>query len=167
MRTRKLTEFGVRNRALRNRIRPVSEDYKPQLVRPWVLIFEPIFHSLAMHVEVMLANSVGKLDLQRWEAPKLGAQPPHDGRGRLSFTRTCVSHPRSRTLIWRSTSVLVWGFTTGWFPKGWFWWMFPGPREPERGHEKQNDGTKNWNEGTFCQTTLLQNHPFVSSRLLI
>ena len=32
------------------------------------------------------------------------------------------------------------GFVKGWFPKGWFWWMFPGPQNPERGPKKRNDG---------------------------
>ena len=36
--------------------------------------------------------------------------------------------------------------------------------KPERGHKKQNDGTKSRNEGTFTKTTLLQNRPFVSSQ---
>ena len=40
------------------------------------------------------------------------------------------------------------GFAKGWFPKGWFWRMFP--------------RNENRNEGTFAKTTLLQNCPFIS-----
>ena len=71
------------------------------------------------------------------------------------------------------------GFVKGWFRKGWFWRMFldppkgnevtkagvPGPRELERGYKERNDSTKNRNKGTFTKTALLQNRPFVSSRL--
>ena len=42
----------------------------------------------------------------------------------------------------------------------------PGPQNPERGYKKRNDSTKHRNKGTFAQTALLQNRPFVSSRLL-
>ena len=31
----------------------------------------------------------------------------------------------------------------------------PGPHKPERGYEKQKDGTKNRNECTFAKTALL------------
>ena len=68
------------------------------------------------------------------------------------------------------------GFSKGWFPKGWFWRMFPGPPKPERvpkterryqkterRYKKRSEGTKNWNEGIFAKTTLLQNSPFVCS----
>ena len=79
------------------------------------------------------------------------------------------------------------GFAKGWFPKGWFWRMFPR-------NENRNEGTftkttlletallspsdpfwfpKGWfrrmfprnenrNEGTFAKTTLLRNRPFIS-----
>ena len=64
----------------------------------------------------------------------------------------------------------------GWFPKGWFWWMFPRNEKPERGYvrmfprnEKPERGyvrmfpqNENRNEGTFAKTTLLQNRPFIS-----
>ena len=42
--------------------------------------------------------------------------------------------------------------TKGWFPKGWFWRMFP--------------RNENRNEGTFAKTTLLGNRPFISQWLL-
>ena len=66
------------------------------------------------------------------------------------------------------------GIDKGWFPKGWFWRMFPQNENPERGHIRmfprnegtfaRSPGTKNRNEGTFAKTTLLRNRPFVSSR---
>ena len=40
------------------------------------------------------------------------------------------------------------GNLKGWFPKGWFWRMFP--------------RNENRNEGTFAKTTLLRNRPFIS-----
>ena len=40
------------------------------------------------------------------------------------------------------------GLTKGWFPKGWFWRMFP--------------RNENRNKGTFTKTTLLRNLPFIS-----
>ena len=40
------------------------------------------------------------------------------------------------------------GFAEGWFPKGWFWRIFP--------------RNENRNEGTFAKTTLLLNRPFIS-----
>ena len=60
------------------------------------------------------------------------------------------------------------GFAKGWFPKGWFWRMFPGPRKPERGYkkterrtpktgarvQKRSDSTKHRNKGTLAKTTL-------------
>ena len=40
------------------------------------------------------------------------------------------------------------GLAKGWFPKGWFWQMFPRPPKLERGYKKRNDGPQNQNEGT-------------------
>ena len=58
-----------------------------------------------------------------------------------------ATHPKTQILG------AVWGFARGWFPKGWFWRMFPGP-------QNKNEGTKNgtthlqaWNEGTKNGTT--------------
>ena len=75
-------------------------------------------------------------------------------------------------------NMLFRGFAKGWYPKGWFWRMFPSTKnrnegtfrcspvpKPERGYIRLFPGTKNRNEGTFAKTTLLQNHPFVSSWL--
>ena len=58
----------------------------------------------------------------------------------------------------------VGGSQKGWFPKGWFWQMFPGtknetrvhsdvPRyqKPERGYIRMFPGTKNRNEATFVK----------------
>ena len=45
------------------------------------------------------------------------------------------------------------GFAKGWFPKGWFWRMFP--------------RNENRNERTFAKTTLLRNHPFISRWALL
>ena len=40
----------------------------------------------------------------------------------------------------------------------------PWHQKPERGHIRMFPGTKNRNEGTFAETALLRNRPFVSSR---
>ena len=64
----------------------------------------------------------------------------------------------------------------GWFPKGWFWRMFPrnenrnegtfgcspGTKNRNEGTFACSPGTKNQNEGTFAKTTLLRNRPFTS-----
>ena len=43
------------------------------------------------------------------------------------------------------------GFAKGWFPKGWFWRMFPGTKTRNEGTCgcSSGTGTKNRNEGTF------------------
>ena len=41
----------------------------------------------------------------------------------------------------------------------------PPEREPERGYVRMFPRNKNWNEGTFAKTTLLENHPFGNPRL--
>ena len=51
-----------------------------------------------------------------------------------------------RHRVWLDEEVR--GFAKGWFPKGWFWRMFP--------------RNENRNEGTFAKTTLLRNRPFIS-----
>ena len=74
--------------------------------------------------------------------------------------------------------VVLRGFAKG-FQKGGFGRCSPVPRtgtrvhsdvpryqEPERGCIRMFPGTGTRNEGTFAKTTLLQNHPFVSSRFL-
>ena len=56
--------------------------------------------------------------------------------GRSSFRRHSILSPSFR------------GLTKGWFPKGWFWRMFP--------------RNENRNKGTFAKATLLRNRPFIS-----
>ena len=41
------------------------------------------------------------------------------------------------------------GFTKGWFPKGWFWRMFPSTKNRNEGTFGCSPGTRNRNEGTF------------------
>ena len=67
-----------------------------------------------------------------------------------------TSSPFSNTLGglrggWATRGLLVdlfSGVRKGWFPKRWFWRMFP--------------ATKNRNEGTFAKTALLRNRPLAS-----
>ena len=59
----------------------------------------------------------------------------------------------------------------GWFPKGWFWQMFPLPQFPPKSLFLQCCSgrrklwflifldPKNWNDGTFAKTALLQKPP--------
>ena len=69
------------------------------------------------------------------------------------------------------------GFAKRWFPKGWFWRMFPGTKNrnegtfrcspaPRTGTKVHSDVPRDQtrNEGTFAETAILRSCPFVSSR---
>ena len=79
------------------------------------------------------------------------------------LTQRCVSSTKiSKLLSLESTGLGIWGtrivgktkstflgLTKGWFPKGWFWRMFPRNENRNEGTFGCSPGTKNQNEGTF------------------
>ena len=65
-------------------------------------------------------------------------EPLYFGVNRVILCFWVCMQPSVSTTLWGVTR----GLTKGWFPKGWFWRMFP--------------RNENRNEGTFAKTTLLE-----------